>query len=150
MDSPREILLKTTAPSPPQEKSCYCQDCGAKAPTKYVEFYRIIGAVVLFHFKTIGGNLCKSCIHKYFWDYTLLTLGLGWWSCLAFTGILAGHAADAASAAATATSRPGSRGGRCGGSCLSPATFPRGRRRPDRPNTSAKLRSVGGVLSPRP
>src|SRR5271170_5633931 len=31
-----------------------------------------------FH-KEIAGNLCKSCIHKHFWEYTGTTFFLGWW-----------------------------------------------------------------------
>ena len=32
------------------------------------------------HFtSTLDGNLCKSCIHKHFWKFTLVNLTLGWW-----------------------------------------------------------------------
>jgi hypothetical protein len=61
-----------------------CQTCGARAPTKGVEFYRLIGAVFLFHFKSVGGQLCKSCIHQLFWNYTFFTLCFGWWGVISF------------------------------------------------------------------
>ena len=83
MEDPRELRLNVPSRSVP-EVPCRCQDCGAKAPTKRVEFYRLIGAVVVFHFKAVGGHFCKSCVHRYFWDYTLVTLCLGWWGCLSF------------------------------------------------------------------
>jgi hypothetical protein len=83
MDDPREFRLHPPPTSPPPPSS-YCQECGAKAATKQVEFYQIIGAVIVFHFKAGGGQLCKSCVHEHFWNYTLVSLCLGWWSCLSF------------------------------------------------------------------
>jgi hypothetical protein len=50
-----------------------CQTCGIEAPTKYVAFYQNIGALVMRFSRSINGNLCKSCVHKYFWQYTLMT-----------------------------------------------------------------------------
>jgi hypothetical protein len=60
--------LRTVMPTPSR-----CQECCEIAVTKRVEFWRLIGAVILFHFASKGGWLCKSCIHKCFWDYTLIT-----------------------------------------------------------------------------
>ena len=56
-----------------------CQVCGIEADTKYVEFYQNIGALVMRFHKSVKGNLCKRCIHKYFWSYTGTNLTLGWW-----------------------------------------------------------------------
>ena len=28
---------------------------------------------------TMEGNLCKSCIHRHFWKFTLVNVTLGWW-----------------------------------------------------------------------
>lgn len=56
-----------------------CQLCGAGAPTKRVEFYQNIGAIILRFHKKMQGDLCKSCVHKKFWEMTLITLFLGWW-----------------------------------------------------------------------
>jgi hypothetical protein len=56
-----------------------CQVCGVEAPTRYVAFYQNIGALVMRFSKSIEGNLCKSCIHKYFWEFTTINFFLGWW-----------------------------------------------------------------------
>ena len=61
-----------------------CESCGVEAPTKYVIFYQNIGALLMRFTKRIEGNLCKSCIHKYFWGFTLITLILGWWGVVSF------------------------------------------------------------------
>jgi hypothetical protein len=56
-----------------------CQNCGVEASTKHVAFYQNIGLLLMRFHRSIVGNLCKSCIHKYFWQYTLVNLFLGWW-----------------------------------------------------------------------
>ncbi len=56
-----------------------CQACGVEAPTRYVAFYQNIGALIVRFGKSIQGNLCKSCIHKYYWELTGITFLLGWW-----------------------------------------------------------------------
>jgi hypothetical protein len=56
-----------------------CQACGNEAPTKYVAFYQNIGVLVMRFSKSIKGELCKSCIHKHYWQYTLINMTLGWW-----------------------------------------------------------------------
>jgi hypothetical protein len=61
-----------------------CQSCGIEAPTKYVEFYQNIGALVVRFHKKAEGNLCKKCINQYFWRMTLTTLFLGWWGVISF------------------------------------------------------------------
>jgi HEAT repeat protein len=61
-----------------------CKCCGMEAPTKYVEFYQTIGALVVRYHKQVKGNLCKSCINKYFWRFTLINLTLGWWGIISF------------------------------------------------------------------
>ena len=33
---------------------------------------------------TLEGRFCKKCINKYFWNYTLTTLLLGWWGTISF------------------------------------------------------------------
>jgi hypothetical protein len=32
----------------------------------------------------VEGNLCKSCIHQYFWQFTTVSLFLGWWGIISF------------------------------------------------------------------
>lgn len=61
-----------------------CQNCGVEAPTKYVEFYQNIGALIMRFSKSIKGNLCKNCINEYFWSYTGITAILGWWGIISF------------------------------------------------------------------
>ena len=61
-----------------------CQACGVEAPTKYVAFYQNIGALVMRFSRSAEGNMCKSCIHSTFWQYTLTTLVLGWWGVISF------------------------------------------------------------------
>ncbi len=61
-----------------------CQSCGVEAPTKYVAFYQNIGALVVRFSKSVKGDLCKSCIHRYFWQFTGVNLFLGWWGYISF------------------------------------------------------------------
>jgi hypothetical protein len=56
-----------------------CQSCGIEAPTQKVLFVQHIGAIVMFFHKRIGGVFCRNCVSKYFREYTLTTLFLGWW-----------------------------------------------------------------------
>jgi hypothetical protein len=61
-----------------------CEACLRAAPTKQIELYQNIGALVMRFHKTLKGNLCRQCIDKYFWEYTLYTLFLGWWGVISF------------------------------------------------------------------
>ncbi|MGH7225470.1 MAG: hypothetical protein ACRELF_19805, partial [Gemmataceae bacterium] len=61
-----------------------CQSCGIEAPTKYVAFYQNIGALVVRFSKSVEGELCKSCIHRYFWSFTGTTMLAGWWGSISF------------------------------------------------------------------
>lgn len=61
-----------------------CQSCGRPAETKYVVYYRNIGAVIINFSKQMKGYLCRDCSGKYFWRYTLTTLVLGWWGVISF------------------------------------------------------------------
>jgi len=61
-----------------------CQACGVEAPTKHVAFYQNIGALIMRFSKHIEGDLCKSCIHKYCWRFTLTNAFLGWWGVISF------------------------------------------------------------------
>jgi hypothetical protein len=56
-----------------------CQGCGVEAPTKYAEFHQNIGALVVRFGKSYKGQLCKQCMHKYFWQASMTTLFLGPW-----------------------------------------------------------------------
>jgi hypothetical protein len=63
----------------PEIKPPYCQCCGTVAPTIRVNINRHIGALLLMFHKSIRGYLCKLCIRRNFWEYTTVTLFLGWW-----------------------------------------------------------------------
>ena len=72
-----------------------CQSCGIIGLTKYVDFYQNIGVVILRFGKQIKGEICMRCIHRYFWQYTIITLMLGWWgviSCIVTPFIIANNA----------------------------------------------------------
>jgi hypothetical protein len=56
-----------------------CQGCGREAPTKYAEYHQNIGALVVRFGKSYKGQLCKQCMHKYFWETSLAPLFLGPW-----------------------------------------------------------------------
>jgi len=57
-----------------------CQACGIEAPTQHVEFSQVVGAVLVRFSGSIQGELCKRCIHRFFWKTTGTCLTLGWWS----------------------------------------------------------------------
>ena len=61
-----------------------CAMCGLPAPTKYVEFYENIGALVMRFHRSAKGNLCKPCIDRTFWDFTGKTILLGWFGVISF------------------------------------------------------------------
>lgn len=61
-----------------------CQSCGIEAQTRHVAFYQNIGMLIMRQMRSIEGNLCKSCIHSYFWKLTSLTLLTGWWGTISF------------------------------------------------------------------
>src|SRR3989344_8263622 len=61
-----------------------CEACGQPGELKYVVFYENRGAIVMRYHQEIRGNLCKGCIDKYFWKFTLITLCIGWLGVISF------------------------------------------------------------------
>lgn len=61
-----------------------CILCGYIGDVKYTEIYQNIGMLVMRQHRSIKGNLCKDCIKKTFWEYTPITLFLGWWGTISF------------------------------------------------------------------
>jgi hypothetical protein len=53
--------------------------CGARGPTEDVHYNQNIGLLVVRLTQTIEGEVCHACVHRYYWQYTLVTLLLGWW-----------------------------------------------------------------------
>jgi hypothetical protein len=45
-----------------------------------VSFLSVQGGIIVSFFQKSPTPLCKSCVHRYFWNYTLLTALCGWWS----------------------------------------------------------------------
>jgi hypothetical protein len=72
-------LPKTKEGIPNNNILTRCQSCGLPAEIKYIEIYENIGLLIFRVHKSIKGELCKSCINKYFWEYTGKTMLLGWW-----------------------------------------------------------------------
>jgi hypothetical protein len=56
-----------------------CQLCGNMRHTKYVEFYRNVGMLIVRRTYTIRGELCRPCIHKRFWEFAGKNILLGPW-----------------------------------------------------------------------
>jgi len=61
-----------------------CQACRTRAPVRYNEFYANIGMFVVRRQMSVKGKMCKKCINKYFLQYTLINLFLGWWGLISF------------------------------------------------------------------
>jgi hypothetical protein len=71
-------------PAPVVSVAGVCRACGRHAPTRQVTFHQNIGALIMRFPKTVSGQLCRDCIGKYFRDYTLTSLFLGWWGIISF------------------------------------------------------------------
>jgi hypothetical protein len=61
-----------------------CENCGAHADTRPVEFRQNIGMLFMRKYRKVRGNMCRACINKYFWEFTGVTLVLGWWGTISF------------------------------------------------------------------
>jgi hypothetical protein len=61
-----------------------CMACHQNAPTQNVTIWQNVGALVMRFHKKVSGNLCRNCIDKYFWEYTLITFFFGWWGVISF------------------------------------------------------------------
>lgn len=61
-----------------------CQLCGRDVPTKYATLHYNIGLIVMRRSAILQGAFCQSCLTRYFWKYTLITLVFGWWGVISF------------------------------------------------------------------
>jgi len=66
-----------------------CQSCGARGPTRLVDFNQNIGLIIFRRSRKVNGRLCRSCIEEYFWTFTGITLLFGWWGVISFFATLA-------------------------------------------------------------
>ena len=55
-----------------------CQLCRRHAQVNDVSFSYNIGMLVARRYATLKGALCKSCIHRTYWKYAAINLGVGW------------------------------------------------------------------------
>lgn len=56
-----------------------CQLCGSMRQTSQVTYQRNIGMLLARQTRTIRANMCKSCVHKHYWEFTGKNLLLGPW-----------------------------------------------------------------------
>ena len=56
-----------------------CQMCENIRQIKYVAFHRNVGMLLQRETHSIKASLCRSCLHKSFWEYTYKNLLFGWW-----------------------------------------------------------------------
>lgn len=56
-----------------------CQGCGQMRVTRVVSFYRNVGMLLARRTYSLSGELCKSCIHRKFWEFQGKNLLLGPW-----------------------------------------------------------------------
>jgi len=56
-----------------------CQICGTVRETSAVTFHRNVVMLVLRQTHRLTGNMCKTCIGKKYWDFTVKNLLLGPW-----------------------------------------------------------------------
>lgn len=56
-----------------------CQICGNMRHTKAVTYYRNVGMLVMRRTYTVKGELCRPCIHKYFWQFAWKNVLFGPW-----------------------------------------------------------------------
>jgi len=56
-----------------------CQLCQQMRATRNVSFHRNVGMFVARRLHSTNGELCRSCIHKKFWEFQGKNLLLGPW-----------------------------------------------------------------------
>ena len=61
----------------PTEPS-WCRSCRAQVPTVLVSFSQNVGALFRRYETHLDAYLCRRCIHRSFWKFTLTTLAVGW------------------------------------------------------------------------
>lgn len=65
-----------------------CDQCGALAPTTYVEMHHNVGMLIARRVGSTVGHLCRKCVWKAFTDHTLKNVVLGWWGLISFFATL--------------------------------------------------------------
>jgi hypothetical protein len=67
-----------------QSKTGDCKVCGKMKQTTHASFDYNVGLLVKRETHSVCGNLCRSCVHRKFWEYTAKNLVLGWWGTISF------------------------------------------------------------------
>ena len=52
----------------------FCDYCYVEAPTRYITFHQSAGAIIIWFHTKLSANLCRSCIKKHFWEFTLISI----------------------------------------------------------------------------
>jgi hypothetical protein len=71
-------------PAPAPVRGTVCRSCGVEGPVRLVTFRQNMGLLIVRRSRSIRGNLCKHCAHDYFWQFTTVTLFMGWWGVISF------------------------------------------------------------------
>jgi len=71
--------VATAIPINPTNTLGRCQVCGSMRQTSEVTYQRNIGMLIARQTRTIHANMCKSCVHKNYWEFTGKNLLLGPW-----------------------------------------------------------------------
>lgn len=79
------VDYRTRTPSTAtSSQASVCQNCLTPGSTRYVEFCQNIGMLIMRSHRHIKGNLCKTCINDFFYEFTGKTMVLGWWGVISF------------------------------------------------------------------
>ncbi len=61
-----------------------CESCNTATQTRNLTFRQNIGVIICRFHKKASGNMCAACAEHYFWQFTGITLLLGWWGMISF------------------------------------------------------------------
>ena len=57
----------------------HCRFCGQRRSTTPVQYQRNVGMLYARRLYTVSGDMCRTCVHKKFWQFESLNLVLGPW-----------------------------------------------------------------------
>ncbi len=61
-----------------------CEICQRAIPTAKVSLKQNIGIIAVRTHRSVSGQLCRACSTRFFWEFSLVTLTLGWWGLISF------------------------------------------------------------------
>ena len=71
--------MATSSPIHAVNTTGQCQTCGSMRQTTRVEYHRNIGMLVARQTKKLHADMCKTCVSKHYWDFTVKNLAFGPW-----------------------------------------------------------------------